>query len=119
MYTCSMETVQQNGRFTLFSNKFPSNIYSILFGGSFMIMMYEENTMATDICVSINQIYLMAHLTECIAGMPLNGISPDCFHWEDDERHHAICQNKLEYQVVYIGLTPIYIFNDVFLSVEL
>ena len=27
-----METVQQNGRFTLFSIKFPSNIYSILFG---------------------------------------------------------------------------------------
>ena len=26
-----METVQQNGRFTLFSSKFPSNIYSILF----------------------------------------------------------------------------------------
>ena len=31
-YTCSIETVQQNGRFTLFSSKFPSNIYSILFG---------------------------------------------------------------------------------------
>ena len=31
-YTCSMETVQQNGRFTLFSIKFPSNIYFILFG---------------------------------------------------------------------------------------
>ena len=30
-YTCSMETVQQNGRFTFFSNKFHSNIYSILF----------------------------------------------------------------------------------------
>ena len=30
-YTCSMETVQQNGRFTLFSSKFSSNIYSILF----------------------------------------------------------------------------------------
>jgi len=30
-YTCSMETVQQNGRFTLFSCKFPSNIYSILY----------------------------------------------------------------------------------------
>ena len=29
--TCSMETVQQNGRFTLFSSKFHSNIYSILF----------------------------------------------------------------------------------------
>ena len=28
---CSMETVQQNGRFTLFSSKFPSNIYSVLF----------------------------------------------------------------------------------------
>ena len=27
-----METVQQNGRFTLFSSKFQSNIYSILFG---------------------------------------------------------------------------------------
>jgi len=27
-----METVQQNGRFTLFSSKFPSNIYSILYG---------------------------------------------------------------------------------------
>ena len=27
-----METVQQNGRFTLFSSKFHSNIYSILFG---------------------------------------------------------------------------------------
>ena len=26
-----METVQQNGRFTLFSCKFPSNIYSILY----------------------------------------------------------------------------------------
>jgi len=26
-----METVQQNGRFTLFSSKFHSNIYSILF----------------------------------------------------------------------------------------
>ena len=30
-YTCSMETVQQNGRLTLFTSKFPSNIYSILF----------------------------------------------------------------------------------------
>ena len=29
-YTCSMETVQQNGRFTLFSSKFPSDIYSVL-----------------------------------------------------------------------------------------
>ena len=29
-YTCNMETVQQNGRFTIFSSKFPSNIYSIL-----------------------------------------------------------------------------------------
>ena len=26
-----METVQQNGRYTFFSSKFPSNIYSILF----------------------------------------------------------------------------------------
>ena len=30
-YTCSMETVQQNGPFTLFSSKFLS-IYSILYG---------------------------------------------------------------------------------------
>ena len=34
-YTCSMETVQQNGRFTLFSSKFPSNIYSILHASYF------------------------------------------------------------------------------------
>ena len=27
-----METVQQNGRFILLSSKFPSNIYSILYG---------------------------------------------------------------------------------------
>ena len=32
--TCSMETVQQNGRFTLFSSKFHSNIYSILFAST-------------------------------------------------------------------------------------
>ena len=31
-YTYSIETVQQNGRFTLFSSKFHSNIYSIPFG---------------------------------------------------------------------------------------
>ena len=30
-YTCNMETAQENGRFTLFSSKFHSNIYSILF----------------------------------------------------------------------------------------
>ena len=30
-YSCSTETVQQNGRFTLFSSKFHSNIYSVLF----------------------------------------------------------------------------------------
>ena len=30
-YTCSMETIQQNVRFTLFSSKFHSNIYSNLF----------------------------------------------------------------------------------------
>ena len=27
-----METVQQNGHFTLFSSKFPSNVYSIHYG---------------------------------------------------------------------------------------
>ena len=32
-----METVQQNGRFTLFSSKFPSNIYSIIFDS------YDQN----------------------------------------------------------------------------
>ena len=37
-YTCSIETVQQNDRFTLFSNKFPSNIYSILYGCLFCLM---------------------------------------------------------------------------------
>ena len=42
-YTCSMETVQQNGRFTLFSSKFLS-IYSILYGknpGKMHIILYK------------------------------------------------------------------------------
>ena len=33
-----METVQQNGHFTLFSSKFHSNIYSILFGYIFVFI---------------------------------------------------------------------------------
>ena len=32
-----METVQQNGRFTLFSSKFHSNIYSILFAYNYKL----------------------------------------------------------------------------------
>jgi len=36
-----METVQQNGRFTLFSSKFPSNIYSILFGKNLNIYFLD------------------------------------------------------------------------------
>jgi len=34
-----METVQQNGRFTLFSSKFPYNIYPILFGYTFATLL--------------------------------------------------------------------------------
>ena len=37
-----METVQQNGRFTLFSSKFPSNIYSILYGNN--LVLYQKQT---------------------------------------------------------------------------
>ena len=42
-YTCSMEIVQQNGRFTLVSSKFPSNIYSILYDHTtpFCIVQYR------------------------------------------------------------------------------
>ena len=40
-YTCSMETVQQNGRFTLYSSKFLS-IYCILYGnGSVYIAVFH------------------------------------------------------------------------------
>jgi len=35
-----LETVQQNGRFTLFSSKFPSNIYSILYGDKTLLKFY-------------------------------------------------------------------------------
>ena len=35
-----METVQQIGRFTLFSSKFPSNIYSILYVYTSWVVMY-------------------------------------------------------------------------------
>jgi len=38
-----METAQQNGRLTLFSSKFPSNIYSILFGFNARKVISIEN----------------------------------------------------------------------------
>ena len=34
-----METVQQNGRFTVFSSKFPSNIYSILYVYMYVLIL--------------------------------------------------------------------------------
>ena len=39
-----METVQQNGRFTLFSSKLPSTLYSILYGnmGSYRKYLFYE-----------------------------------------------------------------------------
>ena len=40
-YICSMETVQQNGRFPLFSSKFHTNIYSILFG--YMVLWMNQS----------------------------------------------------------------------------
>ena len=43
-YTCSMERVQQNGRFTLFSSKFHSNIYSILYGNPWTEIDYVIKT---------------------------------------------------------------------------
>ena len=36
-----METVQQNGRFTLFSSKFHSNIYTILFEFNSLNNLYK------------------------------------------------------------------------------
>ena len=49
-YTCSMDTVQQNGRFTLFSSKFHSDIYSILLGcKSGMSILYK---------VTLNYVYI-------------------------------------------------------------
>ena len=41
-YTCSMETVHQNGRITLFSSKFLS-IYSILYDPSIYPILFEKN----------------------------------------------------------------------------
>ena len=42
VYTCSMETVKQNGRCTPFSSKFHCNIYSILFDSK--CAMYAVHT---------------------------------------------------------------------------
>ena len=44
-YTCSMETVQQNGRFTFFSSKFLS-IYSILYG-EYTVVLTKDATSET------------------------------------------------------------------------
>ena len=61
-YSCSMETVQQNGRFTLFSSKFLS-IYSILYvytpehspeltRTTFVFLHFKFN------CILVNNLYL-------------------------------------------------------------
>ena len=57
-YTCSMETVLQNDRLRLFSSKFPSNIYSILFGhgsletmDSYLKDFVREHKSNTHICL--------------------------------------------------------------------
>ena len=43
-YTCSMETVQQNGRFTLFSIKFHS-IYFILYVRNTYLILHKNNVL--------------------------------------------------------------------------
>ena len=48
-YTCSMETVQQNGRFTLFSSKLPSNIYSILFAYSTLLSQNKKRDISENV----------------------------------------------------------------------
>ena len=71
-YTCSMETVQQNGRFTLFSIKFLS-IYSILYGYIYLLvcrLIFNKNVQKCQIlellyCIKIvlvDQIYLFKFL---------------------------------------------------------
>ena len=53
-----METVQQNGRFTLFSSKLHSNIYSILFDGipktSYIFFLNYTGNVRTNSKVYIN-----------------------------------------------------------------
>ena len=44
-----MKTVQQNGRFTHFSSKFPSNIYSILFARISLLHSLPQNTNSSHI----------------------------------------------------------------------
>ena len=46
-YTCSKESVQQNGRFTLYSSKFLSNIYSILFV-NFIVAVIHDTVVCID-----------------------------------------------------------------------
>jgi len=43
-YTCSMETVQQNGRFTLFSIKFLS-IYFVLYVRNTYLILHKNNVL--------------------------------------------------------------------------
>ena len=61
-YTCSMETVQQNGRFTLFSSKFHSNIYSILYNCNItpstiiQEMSNHKNRLGPTVWVTLNHV---------------------------------------------------------------
>ena len=69
-YTCSMETVQQNGRFTLFSSKFLS-ICSILYGCSILFILVPWSLQKTLIFLSLIlprctfRIYFSAPLYMC------------------------------------------------------
>jgi len=65
-----METVQQNGRFTLFSSKFPSYIYSILFAHDLcedgnarftmvpaLIVTLIRNVKETVVCLNLKSVF--------------------------------------------------------------
>ena len=78
-YTCSMETVQQNGRFTLFSSKFLS-IYSILYVGISMISLYCWNLYDKLSIVGISMINSL-WLVSLMVGISIFGISVIYFMW--------------------------------------
>ena len=69
---CSMETVQQNGRFTLFSSEFHSNIYSILFvyklvsDYRFTINQRKAFLMKASLDFYVNLLYVKTKIDSCL-----------------------------------------------------
>ena len=105
-YTCSMETVQQNGRFTLFSSKFLS-IYSILYG---------QCTACLPIRIQQCTACLPSRIQQCTACLPSRiWQCTAMFTYLDLVEYYVLTQDLVVYCNVYLvgsGSVRMYSYQD-------